>query len=57
MRANHAFQAVEIPAGRHHVSLLYEDKFFRCGAVVSFLSAIAWGVLWVRRRKFPNALK
>jgi len=34
-RANHAFQALQVPAGRHHVLLRYEDKRFRLGAWIS----------------------
>jgi uncharacterized membrane protein YfhO len=35
LRANHAFQAVQVPAGRHHVRLAYEDRMFHIGAAVS----------------------
>ena len=35
LRANHTFQAVQIPAGRHHVRLAYEDLAFQFGAAVS----------------------
>jgi hypothetical protein len=35
LRANHAFQAVQIPAGRHHLRLAYDDKAFETGAAVS----------------------
>ncbi len=34
-RANYAFEAVEVPAGRHEVLLVYRDEAFRTGAVVS----------------------
>lgn len=34
-RANHAFQALEIPAGQHVVTLVYEDWGFRIGAIIS----------------------
>jgi hypothetical protein len=34
-RANHAFQAIQVPAGRHHVWLCYEDRKFRLGAWIS----------------------
>jgi hypothetical protein len=34
-RANHAFQAIEVPAGRHQVSLVYEDRYFLGGAIIS----------------------
>ena len=35
LRANHAFQAVAIPAGRHGVRLEYEDRAFELGAAIS----------------------
>jgi uncharacterized membrane protein YfhO len=34
-KANHAFQAVEIPAGTSVVKLAYEDPLFRLGAIIS----------------------
>jgi uncharacterized membrane protein YfhO len=39
LRANHAFQAVEIPAGKHHIHFYYEDCAFEAGAAVSM---VAW---------------
>jgi hypothetical protein len=39
LRANHAFQAVSIPAGRHNVRVEYKDRLFEIGAVIS---AVAW---------------
>ena len=45
-RANHAFQAVEVPAGSHQVRLAYEDRRFVCGGAISvgtlLLCAIGW---------------
>ena len=35
LRANHAFQAVQVPAGRHQVRLVYEDRAFEFGAAFS----------------------
>ncbi|MDB6112475.1 MAG: hypothetical protein JWR69_4225 [Pedosphaera sp.] len=40
-RANHAFQALEVPAGRHQVKLVYEDRAFWLGTVISLLSLAA----------------
>jgi hypothetical protein len=40
LRANHAFQAVEVPAGRHEISLRYVDWMFRLGAVISALTLL-----------------
>jgi uncharacterized membrane protein YfhO len=34
-RANHAFQALQVPAGKHRVWLRYEDRMFRLGASIS----------------------
>lgn len=39
-RANHAFQAVEVPAGEHRVRLRYEDQTFRTGAMISGISLL-----------------
>ena len=39
-RANHAFQALEVPAGRHEVTLVYQDSAFHLGAVISALTLI-----------------
>ena len=39
LRANLAFQAVEIPAGRHQIHFYYQDRAFEIGAAVSI---IAW---------------
>lgn len=35
LRANDAFQAVEIPSGKHQLRLVYMDKAFREGAIIS----------------------
>ena len=45
-RANHAFQAVEIPAGRHHVTLRYQDAAFRAGAILSLAALVVSLLLW-----------
>jgi len=36
--ANHAFQALEVPAGTHDVKLFYQDHFFLGGVLISCLS-------------------
>jgi hypothetical protein len=52
LRANVAFQAVQVPAGRHWLHFYYRDHAFEIGAVVA---GIAWlGSLWallILRRK------
>ncbi|MBI5773300.1 MAG: YfhO family protein [Verrucomicrobia bacterium] len=50
-RANHAFQAVELKAGRQTVRFAYEDKAFRLGAAISLLTlAGCVGFLLLRRK-------
>ena len=39
LRANYAFQAIQVPAGRHQIRLVYKDRAFEIGAAVSI---IAW---------------
>ena len=51
-RANHAFQALPVPAGRHQVQLVYRDRKFLAGAVVSGITlAICLAGLRVSRRR------
>ncbi len=40
LRANVAFQAVEVPAGKHQVHIYYDDRAFKLGALIS-------GFMWV----------
>jgi hypothetical protein len=53
-RANHAFQALEIPGGNHKVRLVYQDQAFRAGALISLVSTVVCLVPcfvgWVKRR-------
>ncbi len=46
-RANYAFQAVELPAGRHSVRLAYEDPWLRAGVLLSVLGLTATVALWL----------
>ena len=56
-RANYAFQAVEVPAGSHHLQLLYEDKRLLMGAALSSLGVLACLGLWlVARFRTASAL-
>jgi hypothetical protein len=41
LRANYGFQAIEVPQGRHDVRLVYKDRAFEVGAVVSMVSLFA----------------
>jgi uncharacterized membrane protein YfhO len=56
LRANHAFQALQIPRGRHHVRLIYRDGMFRLGCVVTALASLVWVVLWFRLGSRPGTL-
>jgi hypothetical protein len=47
-RANHAFQALEVPGGKHRVELRYEDGAFRFGLILSALTLLAWTGAWFR---------
>ena len=53
LRANHAFQAVPVPAGRSTVRLEYVDRQLQLGFALSALGLIACGVLWWRARLIP----
>jgi len=50
LRANYAFQALEVPAGRHDVKLVYEDTLFHLGVIISIGSLALCVVLWLRGR-------
>jgi len=40
LRANHAFQAVQVSSGRHEITLRYVDWMFRLGAAISALTLL-----------------
>jgi hypothetical protein len=47
-KANHAYQALEIPAGRHDIRLTYVDQPFRIGLVVSLATFLGMIIAWIR---------
>jgi hypothetical protein len=51
LRANAAFQALEIPAGKHFVRLVYRDNTFYTGVALSLFGLIVCAVLLVIHRK------
>jgi uncharacterized membrane protein YfhO len=56
LRANYTFQAVQVPAGRHHVRLAYEDLTFQFGAAVSICMAVNCFIfLYLLRKRTPPA--
>ena len=54
-RANFAFQALQVPAGRHEVELRYIDSLFHLGCAISLaalgLSLVALAYTWKRARQ------
>jgi hypothetical protein len=46
LRANYAFQAVEVPAGAHRVRLVYRDYNLVVGFCITLVSIIICGLLW-----------
>lgn len=55
LRANVAFQAVEMPAGKHQIHLAYRDRAFQIGAAISVCTWLNCGVglLLFLRRSLP----
>jgi hypothetical protein len=51
LRANHAFEALEVPAGHQQVVLRYQDRFFLVGAGISIVCALAWVAAWLAGRR------
>jgi uncharacterized membrane protein YfhO len=49
LRVNVAFQAIEIPEGKHQVRLVYRDTKFYIGAVISGISLLLCAGLLMRR--------
>jgi len=40
LRANHAFQAVQVSAGKHQIHITYKDRAFEIGAVISIVALL-----------------
>jgi hypothetical protein len=56
-RANGGFQAVQVESGPHHVQLVYADRMFESGCVISFLSLLTLAGIWVvclKKAKSPG---
>ena len=54
LRANYAFQALQVPEGRHRVRLVYEDRVFQFGAAVSVCMVVNCLIFlrWLKKRQF-----
>lgn len=50
LRANHAFQAVAVPAGKHELVLQYQDHAFQLGAGISVVTLAGLAVSWRRAK-------
>jgi Bacterial membrane protein YfhO len=50
-RANDAFQALEVPAGRHQVEIVYQDRMFHLGCLISLATLLGCIGVWVGGRK------
>jgi len=48
--ANFAFQAIQVPAGKHQISFEFRDQAFEWGAIVTCLSIAGCAVCWWRNR-------
>jgi len=55
LRANVAFQAVQIPAGTHKLNFFYRDRAFEIGAAISLCMWANCGIalLLIMRRSLP----
>jgi hypothetical protein len=47
-RANHAFQAVDVPPGRHTVRFSYVDRLFHWGVLISTGTLIYCLIAWLK---------
>jgi hypothetical protein len=52
-RANYAFQALAVPAGKHTVRLVYVDEKFRLGVGISLAGLAVCAFLWWRGGRIP----
>jgi hypothetical protein len=55
-RADHAFRAVQVPAGRHEIEMRFEPGSLRLGGALSLLAGLVVLVLvvpWPRRERAP----
>jgi uncharacterized membrane protein YfhO len=52
-KANHAFQAIQVPAGRHEVVLAYGDPLFTIGLAATILGLGICLALWRRKEDVP----
>ncbi|MGZ5569388.1 MAG: YfhO family protein, partial [Limisphaerales bacterium] len=55
LRANEAFQAIEIPAGKHAIRFIYRSNSFYAGAALSGIGLFACAIIFrLNRKESPN---
>jgi hypothetical protein len=54
VRANVGFQAIDVPAGRHHVAMRYRNPLVMPSAIVSLIAAAALATAAALRSKAPR---
>jgi sorbitol-specific phosphotransferase system component IIC len=54
--ADHAFMALEVPPGPHHVEIVYEDSSFEIGRSISLATLLVSVFALFRARKRPGSL-
>ena len=55
-RANYAFQALEVPPGQHEVRIVYVDRAFQVGAIISILALLVCvAVIWKDSRRVSDS--
>lgn len=52
---NIAFQGVAVPAGKHRVVMSYYNPMIALGAVITFLSLVALGFVWMKGARIDGA--
>jgi hypothetical protein len=57
LRANHAFQAVPVPAGKSELELAYRARRAEWGGLVSFLGLAVWLAVWRCGRARPEPVR
>jgi uncharacterized membrane protein YfhO len=56
LRANEAYQAIEVPAGKHNVRLIYRDNWFYAGVALSAIGLLACAGIFFCSSRREDAL-
>jgi uncharacterized membrane protein YfhO len=49
-RANHAFQAIEVPGGQRRIQIVYEDRPLLYGGILSGSTLFGCLIAWFRKQ-------